>query len=205
MAETSKQSGGEAGPLEEFLGAAEAFVKNVSAARIKAAGRHPDAILLQGNSRIVAAQFGRVCEEVRRLYRDTHVAARRDADELLAVQQGALLARIGEETALAALAAGPGGGFFAWLSQHLEEIKKLIRFIVGSLGITLPGWLETLLLLIDELFDAENGILSGILGFNRREIADEISARAVNTMNELAALARLTAAGRGAGGEEASD
>jgi hypothetical protein len=192
MAETSRSETGGPNPLDDFLNAAESFVKNTSAAMIKAAGDHEDGLLIEGTSRMVIAQFAAVCGDVRATYASTNPAARRDADKLLSIQQGALLARIGEETAKAALAKGPGGGFFAWVSQHLEELKKLIKFIVKALhGGIEPPWIDEILRLIDELWDLISSLLGGVFGLNRREIGDEISARAVNTMNELAALARL--------------
>jgi hypothetical protein len=199
MAETTtstKRDDGGAGRLDEFLTAAEAFVANVSQAMLRAAGEDEDAVLIEGTSRMVIAQFGSVTREARTAYQGASAAGRRDADRLLAIQQGTLIARTGEETALSALARGPGRGFFGWVSQHLEELKKLIRFIFEAITGSVPGWLEKLLRLIDELWDLISSLLSGIFGLNRREIADEISARAVNTMNELTALARLGAAGR---------
>jgi hypothetical protein len=184
-------------PLEDFLTAAEAFVKNVSAAMLKAAGDHEDGVLIDGTSRVVIAQFASVCQEVRGSYRTTNAAARREVDKLLSIQQGALLARTGEDTAKAALSKGPGGGFFGWVSQYLEEIKKLIRFIVELIMGHMPSWLEKLLALIDELWDMISSLLSGVFGLKQIDVANEISARAVNTMNELAALARLEAARKG--------
>lgn len=184
-------------PLEDFLSAAQNFVTNVSAAMVKAAGNHEDAPLIEGTSRIVMGQFSAVCQEVQAAYQGTNSTARREADKLLSLQQGAQMARIGQETAQAALAQGPGRGFFSWVSQHLEEIKKLIRFIVEAILGHVPAWLDKLLKLIDELWDLISSLLGGVFGFNRREIADEISARAVNTMNELAALARLRTASQG--------
>lgn len=198
MAESnSKQGGGASGPLEEFLGAAEGFVKNVSAAMVGAAGDDPDALLIRGTSVTVIAQFASLCQEVRSGYRGANAAARREADRFLSIQQGALLARTGEEAALAALAAGPGGGFFGWVSQHLEEIKKIIRWILGLIFKELPKWVDEIITLIDELWDLIASLLGGVFGLNRQEIANEISARAVNTKNELAALERLAAATRG--------
>ena len=195
---TDARSGGrEEGPLEEFLGASESFVRNVCSAQVESAGDDPDAVLLEGMSRIAIAQFGRVCEEIRASYRACNGAARRDADAVLAIQEGALMARVGEEIALAAIAKGPGGGFFGWLSEHIDLIKKIMDMIIRiTHGGAYPPWWEKIRELVDELIRAILALFAGMKGFNRQEVANEMSARAVNTMNELAALARLIAANR---------
>jgi hypothetical protein len=54
-----------------------------------------------------------------------------------------------------------------------------------------------LLGLIDELWEMIVSLLSVVFGICMREVADDISARSVNTMNELAALARLEQARKG--------
>jgi hypothetical protein len=191
-----KETGG-TDPVEAFLAAAEAFVRNVSAAQVKAAGKHPDAILVDGMARIVTAQFGRACEEIRALHRDSGPAVRREAEAVVARQGGNVLPAIGEEVALAAIAAGPGGGFFGWLSDHLGLIKKILRLLIqiGHGGV-MPPWWEKTLEIIDEPWNGKNALSAGIGGFNRAEIAHEISARHVGMMNELAAVARLVAAER---------
>ncbi len=203
--ENTRKQGGADGPLEEFLAAAESFVKNISAAMVRSAGDNEDALLLDGTGQVVVAQFGRLTEEVRTSYRGANVAARREADRFLAVQQGVMLAQVGEQTARTALERGVGRNFFAWISQYLEEIKKLIEFILDLIFGFVPGWVSDLILLIDELWDMISSLLGGIFGFNAREIADEISARAVNTRNELAAQARLKTARAFAGKAENGD
>ncbi len=198
MAETPpKTDSGSANPLDEFLNAAEAFVKNVSAAMLKAAGDHEYSVLIDGTSKVVVAQFASVCQEVRAAYRTANVAARQEADHFLSIQQGALMARTGEQTATTALETSTRKGFFAWVSQFLEEIKKLIKFIVGLILGRVPKWLDDLLLLIDQLWNLIVSLLSDVFGINMREVADDISARLVNSMNEFAALARLEQSRKG--------
>jgi hypothetical protein len=198
MAETppKKDSGG-SNPLEEFLNAAESFVANVSAAMLKAAGDHENSVLIDGTSKVIVAQFASITQEVRASYRTANLAAREETDHFLSIQQGTLLARTGEETATVALRTSARKGFFSWVSQHLEEIKKLIKFIVKLIFRRVPGWLEDLLLLIDELWNLIVSLLSEVFGISMRETAADISARTVNTMNELAALERLEQARKG--------
>lgn len=189
-------------PLNEFVDAAKSFVDKVSSAMIEAAGEDEDALLIEGTSKVVIEQFGAVTDELIAAYGKANAAGRRDADELLRLQRGALMARTGEETATRALARGAGGGFLAWIGQYLEEIKKLIRFIFEEIIGWYPRWLDKLLKLIDELWELIVAILGGIFGSNRMEIADELSRRAVNTSNELTALARLQMATRNIGSED---
>lgn len=188
-------AGGDGGKdLASFLEAANGFVSNVSDLMIKAAGKDEDAVLISGTTEVVIEQFKAVTDRVAEAYEGANAAARIDTDELIALQHGVALVKAGETTARKALLQRVGGGFFAWISQYLTEIKKLIRFIIKAIFGRVPKWYDELETLIDELWDLIVSILGGILGLKRDSIAREQSLRAVNTKNELAALERLQAA-----------
>lgn len=203
MAEATKTAGGAGGdPLGAFLEAAQGFVEDVSAAMAAAAGDDPDAPLIEGTARTIVAQFRRATEEVRGAYKGANLAARRRADQFIALQEGTMLAQNGTEIARRVLERGAGRGFFTWVTANLREIKKIIGMIIGLFSKRLKEMWETISVVIDELWDLIASLLGGVFGFNRKEIAAEASAGEVNFLNELAALARLQAASRSNGDDD---
>lgn len=197
MADTSKSSAGPDGSdlLNTFLEAAQGFVERVGKAMASAAGDDPDAALILSTGQTVGAQFRAAMDEVRVAYRGANAVARRNTDSFLRLQQGTLLAQSAADTAERTLAAGPGRGFFSWVTENLTEIKKLVGMILDFLKLPrLREWWDKIALFLDELWKLIATLLGGIFGFNRREIAAETSAAEVNAMNEAAALVRLTAA-----------
>lgn len=70
------------------------------------------------------------------------------------------------------------------LSRIVKEIKKIIRMILDALGINLPPWLDAILNIIDEIFDA-------IFGAGSSKIATILSIQEQNYLAELTQLAKL--------------
>ena len=70
------------------------------------------------------------------------------------------------------------------ISRIIKEIKKIIRIILDALGINLPTWLDGLLNIIDEIFDA-------IFGAGSSKLATTLSIQEQNYLAELTQLAKL--------------
>lgn len=70
------------------------------------------------------------------------------------------------------------------ISGIFQEIKKIIEALLGIFGITLPKWVDALLVLIDEIVD---WLLSG----GSTHLAAALSRAHQNYLGELVQLARL--------------
>lgn len=181
-----------ANPVEAFADASLRFVRNTGNNMVEASGNDPDVELIRANVDLVENHLNRVFETIKSQYSGTNIAIKRQIDEFLGIADGVGLAQSGERTAISVIKKGIfGGGFFSWISKHLAEIKKIIGFIFSFFGGT-PKWVQTILDLIDQLWNMIVELLSGLFGFNKREIARDLSWGEVNYLNELAAVARLS-------------
>jgi len=188
---------GEGDPLAAFFAATLSFVSNVTQDMVKACGNDPDADLIRTNGALVQNHLEKLFARTSEVYAGANAATRATVSEYLAVSDGVFVAATGEKTARSSLAKGIfGGGFFSWISKYLTEIKKIIRFIVTLIFHRVPDWLEDLLVLIDEIWGMIAELLGGVFGFNRREIARDISSGEINSLNEIAAMQRLKAVSR---------
>lgn len=70
------------------------------------------------------------------------------------------------------------------LSRIIKELKKIVRMILETFGIKLPKWIDALLNIIDEIFDA-------IFGANSAKMATTLSIQEQNYLAELTQLAKL--------------
>jgi hypothetical protein len=70
------------------------------------------------------------------------------------------------------------------LSRIIKEIKKIVRAILEAFGIKLPKWIDALLNIIDEIFDA-------IFGAGSSKLATILSIQEQNYLAELTQLAKL--------------
>lgn len=188
---------GEGDPLAAFFTATLSFVSNVTKDMVKACGNDPDADLIQANASLVQNHLQKLFARTSEVYSGANQATRATVAEYLALADGVFMASTGEKTARSSIAKGLfGGGFFSWISKYLTEIKKIIRFIVTLIFRRVPDWLEDLLVLIDEIWGMISELLGGVFGFNRREIAKDISSGEINSLNEVAAMQRLRAVSR---------
>jgi len=186
---------GEADALSAFFDSTLSFVTNVSKDMVKACGTDPDADLIQANGSVVQNHFQKLFTRILEAHAGANQGVRNSIADYLAVADGVFLASVGEKTARASIAKGIfGGGFFSWITKHLTEIKKIIRKIVELIFHRVPSWLETVLDLIDQLWGMISELLGGVFGFDRRELAKDISSGEVNALNEIAAVQRLRAA-----------
>lgn len=186
---------GDADALNAFFNSTLSFVSNISKDMVRACGADPDADLIQANATIVQNQFQKLVDRALSGHAGANQGVKAAVAEFLSVADGVSLAGVGEKTARASIAKGLfGGGFFSWISKHLTEIKKIFREIFRLIFHGVPEWLETILTLIDELWNMISELLGGVFGFSRREIARDISSGEVNSLNEIAATQRLRAA-----------
>ncbi len=70
------------------------------------------------------------------------------------------------------------------ISKIVKEIKKIIRAILEALGIKLPKWIDIILNIIDEIFDA-------IFSAGSPKLATTLSIQEQNYLAELTQLAKL--------------
>lgn len=188
---------GEGDALGVFFTAATSFVANVTKDMVTACGADPDGDLITANGSLVQNQLQKIFDKASSGYLGANQGIRAQVTEYLSVADGTALATIGERTARATLAKGVfGGGFISWISKHLTEIKKIIREILGMIFPKLKDWLEPILILIDELWNMMAELLGGVFGLSRRELARDMSAGEVNSLNEIAATQRLRMASR---------
>jgi hypothetical protein len=181
--------------LQRFIDSSMNFVLNVSKSMVEVSGKDPDAELIAANAELVSTTLRNLLNSVRTSYDGANALAKRSVEQALEIAGIDLVPITGERAALNVLKKGIfGGGFFSWISKHLAEIKKIIRMILGMILGSVPEWVDKILDLIDQLWNMISELLGGIFGFNRSEIARDISMGEVNFLNELAAVENLQAA-----------
>ena len=78
------------------------------------------------------------------------------------------------------------------------EIKKLIKFLLGIFNINLPGWVDELLLIINQIIDH-------ILGGSSIKTMTALSQKEQNYLTELTIFAKLQKATRDLNSNDDSD
>lgn len=201
MAEAkSPETGGD--PFAEFLKEAETFVGSILDDIAKAVGAHDDAPLIASHAVALREQMGRLVQVTRDRYAGADAGSRRMVDDFMRAQSGTTLARSGRATFRTSVTRGLfGGGIFAWLESHMEEIKKIILAIWGLFA-PVPAWVNTLAQLIDQIFKMISGLFGGILGQSRTKIMSELSAMEVQFWDEISARTRFTLASAGPAADE---
>jgi hypothetical protein len=95
------------------------------------------------------------------------------------------------------LKGGVLGKLLHWISQHLKELKKILKAILqiifDALHIPFPDWIDTIFLIIDEIADILLSLLSEVFGIDFRVTARELSEQEVNFLHELAAFESMKA------------
>jgi hypothetical protein len=140
----------------------------------------------------------RLFEYIRSNHARLSLNQQKSIEEYLVVQDAVALGVTGADTMKVGFKAGWVKKFLKWMLKWFKELKKVLReileMITDALGISLPRWLNTIFLLLDELYDAIVELISGVFGLDTRQIAKESSELEVSYLNELAALQRLKAA-----------
>lgn len=193
MADAKSPDGG-TDAFSEFLREAEEFVGSMLDDIAKAVAADDDAPLIASHGGALREQMGKLVQATRERYAGGNAGIRRVADDFMKAQSGATLARNARTTFRAGVAKGLlGDGIFSWLESNMEEIKKIILAIWDLFG-DVPGWVNTLVQLIDEILKMILGLFGGILGRSRSKIMSELSIMEVEFWNEIGARKRYVQA-----------
>ena len=185
-----------ADPLTSFLASVDRFTETIGAQAVAVTNDEEQRLLIQSTAESFVAQTRKLTDFVREAAVGIGPGQRRELDQFLRVQDGdAFVARTLQVTTRVL---SPGRtslrmSFLSWLDEVIYTIKKIIREIVQLIFGEVPKWLETILLIIDELLKLLKSLLAEVFGLRMSEVADEGSRSEVNFLRELTALAELQA------------
>jgi hypothetical protein len=185
--------------LSSFLASADRFVETISAQAVAVAAEGEQRLVIQSTGESVVAQMRKLTDYVRAAAVGIGPTQRRELDQFLQVQDGDALVERALKVSAQMLSgtAGPVTmGFFSWLNEHIQTIKKIILAILTLIFGHLPEWVNTILVIIDEIFNLLKSLLGVRFGLKMSEVADQASREEVNFLRELTALAELDAAQR---------
>jgi hypothetical protein len=189
------KNGGSDG-LTAFLASADRFVETISSQAFAAAGAGEERLLIQSTGESVVAQMRKLTDYVREAAVGIGPAQRRELAQFLRVQDGnAIVSRALQVSALT-LSGNSGPvtkSFFSWLNEHIQTIKKIIMAILTLIFGHVPDWVNTILVIIDEIFNLLKSLIGQKFGLRMSEVADDASREEVNFLREMTALAELQA------------
>jgi hypothetical protein len=188
------KGGGDA--LSSFLASADRFVEAISAQAVTAAGKGDEQLIIQSTGESVVAQMRKLTDYVREAAAAVGPDRRRELNQFLRVQDGeAIVSRALHVSAqvLSGRAGNVTRGFFSWLNENIQTIKKIIMAILTLIFGHLPDWVAAIFVIIDELFNLLKSLLGGKLGLRMSDVADDASREEVNFLREMTALTELQA------------
>jgi hypothetical protein len=141
--------------LTHFLAALAELPKPIIAALLKLAETDDHKAIIASHGRTVADHFSQLASFLRAQSANISPQRRLDAEQVL---------RLSSASNLTASVTDLSGFLYLDLakigtSDIVHEIKKIVDALVSALGFALPSWFESILLVIDELFN--NGLLGG--------------------------------------------
>jgi hypothetical protein len=184
MAKSSKRKAsvpperGSSDPLKSFLASADRFVETISSQALAVAGGGEERLIIQSTGESVVAQMRKLTDYVREAAATISSDRRRELNQFLRVQDGdAIVARaLRVSGQVLSGRAGPvTRGFFSWLNEHIQTIKKIIMAILTLIFGHLPEWVNTIMVIIDEIFNLLKSLLGGRLGLRMSDVADDAS------------------------------
>jgi hypothetical protein len=184
--------------LKSFLASADQFVETIRAQALAAAGTGEERIIFQATGDSVVAQMRKLTDFVRESAVGIAADRRHELYQFLKVQDGeAIVSRALHVSAqvLSGRAGNVTRGFFSWLNENIQTIKKIILAILNLIFRHLPEWVNTIIVIIDELFNLLKGLLGGKLGLRMSDVTDDASREEVNFLREMTALAEWQAVG----------
>jgi hypothetical protein len=193
---------GERDLLQSLLQSVENFVGQISAESMEAAAKGEQQVLIQATGESLLGQTSKLTAFIRETAGRLSIPQRRELDSFLQVQDGEAFANRGVTVFKQALAKGALGKLLQWIAQHLTEIKKILKEILEMifkfLHIPVPGWIDVILMIIDEVAALILSLLGEVFGIDFRTTARELSEQEVNFQRERAAFesVRAVVAGR---------
>lgn len=181
--------------LRQLTSSIDEFVRLVSSEATKASNDDEGRAVVGATATTWSGQFAKLNQFMLEHYDRLNVGQRNEVDEFLRVQDGVALVNQGMSTAKQAFAAGWFKKFLKWMLKWHKEIKKvlheIIQMITDALNISFPKWLETIFLLLDELFDAIMELLADVFGLDVQSFAANASQSEVEYLNQMEAVQRL--------------
>jgi len=200
MAKSNKSKAGATAdrgdPLSSFLASADRFVETINAQAVAACGKGEDLLLIQSTGESVVAQMRKLTDFVREAAAGIAPDRRRELHQFLRVQDGEAMVSRALHVSGQVLSGRAGNvtrGFFSWLNEHIQMIKKIIIAILTLIFGHLPAWVDAIMVIIDEIFNLLKSLLGGKLGLRMSDVADDASREEVNFLREMKALAELQA------------
>jgi hypothetical protein len=199
MATASSRKDPPASPLEAFLTSIEAFVSQVGHIATEAApaqGEHR--ILLRATKESMDGQAAKLSAFVRASAQRLSEPQMAQLNEFLGVQEGDAIAKRGVEAMQRSVKGKLTGTLLHWISKHLKELKKLLeaglRIILDLLHLPWPDWIDTVLLVLDQLTDELLSLLGELFGLDLGTTARQMARAEEDHLLQMGALQRLRAA-----------
>jgi hypothetical protein len=186
---------GKSDPLAAFLASVDTFTETISVQILAVAGEAEERLVIESTGESFVAQTRRLTNYIREVAPGIAPMQRRELEQFLRVQDGEALVDRALRVTAQKLSAGGGAvtmGFLSWLNEIVQTLKKIIQEILDLFGIR-PDWLQTIFVIIDELFNLLKTLLGGRIGLKMSEVADQASREEVNFLHEMTALAELRA------------
>jgi hypothetical protein len=186
--------------LSSFLASVDRFTETISAQAAAVAPAGEQRIVIQSTGESFVAQTRKLTDYVREAAAEITPGQRQELDQFLRVQDGDAL--VNRAVQVSAKMLSPGGGpvtmsFLSWLDEIMNTLKKILSAIVDLIfGGNMPDWINTILVIIDELLNLLKTLLGGVFGLRMSQVADELSREEVNFLHEMSALAQLQAVRR---------
>jgi hypothetical protein len=178
--------------LSTFLASVDRYVETFSAQAIAVASEGEARLVMQATGESLVAQTRKLTNYFRETAPRLAPAERDELEQFLQVQDAE--AAVDRTLQVSAQILAPGGGPLTMNFLNLiDEIMQFIKKILLKLFPDPPGWLQTILLIIDELLNLLKTQLGGLFGLRMSQVADELSRGEVNFLHELKALAELEA------------
>lgn len=177
MATDTKKSGG---TLEDFLSEFEQLTSKITEEAYKQANDEDEKAVIKSFSPALVNQVTELNNFIRENSAKSSRQQKSQVEQALKVTSGVSLVQHakGIFPSLGSVVGKLG------ISRFIKEIKKVFRIILDLLGISLPKWLDGLLNIIDEIFDA-------IFSAGSAKMASTLSVQEQNYLSELTQLAKL--------------
>jgi hypothetical protein len=183
---------GNADPLHSFLACVDKYVATISAQATAVAPEGEQRLVMQATGESIVAQTQKLTNYFRVSAAALAPAQRHELDQFLQVQDGEAAVDRALQVSAKILAPGAAPASMSFLN-FLDEILHFLKKILEELFPDLPSWIQTILLIIDELMNLLKTLLGGLFGLRMSQVADELSRGEVNFLRELTALAELKA------------